>query len=423
MKIQPLLIAIYIVFHSVQSFALPKFSLQEKKRCYSCHFNKNGGGPLNDQGKFFSQHRTLDGFRVAEVTKKKPEVLIAKREKPPVITPEIEKEKAKEVIREEEEIKVVSQKKPGETLLDRTSLGADMVMAFLVDEENGAPQNFFLMKAEPQVSTRVTDDFLTVFGYNFATPVLTAYGQYAPGNYYAQVGSFHLPFGLDALDYNNTVGTLIKEHYDLALDTRDVGLELGYRRDFYGRMAVVNGARQPRQRPTLKPTFDRDLGYVFDIGYQGLFFEVPFLLGTSFLAERRIPPGLPVTGIPSEPIDGKRAVTTLFDFYGQLNYKRFGLIGELTTGRNTPLRGDHTYGFYFKPSFNIYHYWNVAFRGELFSQDRQYLGDSRIRYVFSSEYQFSKYISIEGMVRVNEELGNIPVSANNDAIMLLTMKF
>jgi hypothetical protein len=43
------------------------------------------------------------------------------------------------------------------------------------------------MKAEPLVTTQVTENFLTVFGYNLATPVLTAYGQYNKDPFYIQL--------------------------------------------------------------------------------------------------------------------------------------------------------------------------------------------------------------------------------------------
>ena len=215
------------------------------------------------------------------------------------------------------------------------------------------------MKAEPSVTTQVTENFLTVFGYNFSAPLLTAYGQYSWDKFYVQLGSFHIPVGLDLLDYNNTVSTLIKENYDLALDTRDVGFEVGIRQDFYLRGAVVNGARQPRQRPTLRPTFDRDLGYVLDGGYNGLFFALPFQLGTSLLVERRIPPGLPVRGIPSDPVTGARTLTWILDMYGQFTYHNFNMMGEFTFGHDTPVAGDRSYGFYLRHSYSISDRWSV----------------------------------------------------------------
>lgn len=412
MKYFILLLWFSVIFWNINAGALPKFSLREKKRCYHCHFNQNGGGPLNSLGKYYSQNRSFEGYREGIVK-------FAAKEKVAVVTKkEIKPEKTKIV---ETSREIISKEET--TLFERTTLGADIVLSFLINEERVAPQNFFLMKAEPLVTTQVTDHFLTVFGYNLAAPFLTAYGQYTWDPHYIQIGSFRIPFGLDFLDYNNVAATLIKEQYDLGLDTRDVGIEIGARRDFYGRVAIVNGAREPRERPTLRPTFDRDLGYVFDLGYQGIFYEIPFLLGASFLSERRIPPGEPIKGIPSNPPLGKRSVTHIIDLYGQLGYKDFSLLGEFTFGRNTPHRTDRSYGFYVKSSYNIYPYWIVSIRGELFALDRRFLEDNRMRFVVATEYYFSKYIFLEPMYRMNVELGNVPQTRNNEFIALLNMKF
>ncbi|MBI3017783.1 MAG: hypothetical protein HYY62_07330 [Deltaproteobacteria bacterium] len=428
MKALPPFLLFLFLFSSFSAQALPKFSLKEKKRCYVCHFNKNGGGPLNKEGKYYSQHRSFEGYKATlakaaqpkPVEKALPKIIIAKKEESkkteaPKKVPEVIEEKVS--TRPEPEIK------KEESLLDWTSLSADLLSAFLWSEKGSDPQSFYLMKAEPSVTVQVAKDFLTVFGYNFATPLLTAYGQYSWDKFYAQLGSFHVPMGLDLLDYNNVVATLIKENYDLALDTRDVGIEAGIRQDFYGRVAIMNGARAPRQRPTLRPTFDRDLGYVVDGGYNGLFFALPFQLGTSLLVERRIPPGLPVRGVPSDPATGGRVLTWILDMYGQFTYRDFNMMGEFTFGHNTPVQGDHSYGFYLRPSYNIFNYWSVSVRGELFSQDRNFLSDNRARLVLASEYQFSKYISLEPMFRLNTESGTVGSENNNDATVLLSMKF
>lgn len=420
-----LLVVFYIAPGRVE--ALPKFSLKEKVRCYECHYNRNGGGPLNLKGKYFSQQGSLEGYEAGAKTM----VAVAKPKAPVAVSKASKKVSEKEVppsIRkglppEEEVSTVLSKARTEENLLSRTSLGAEIVLSYLSSERGGDPQNFYLMRAEPLVTTRVTDHFLTVFGYNFAVPVLTAYGLVNANDYYLQLGSFHIPFGIDYLDYNNVAATLIKENFDLALDTRDVGLEFGYKKDFYARFAFMNGARDPRERPTLRPSFDRDIGFVADVGYEGLFVEVPFMLGSSLLTERRIPPGLPKRGIVSNPTTGEKAMTLVWESYGQFTYKRFGMLGEFAFTRNTPIKNDQAFGFYLKPYLDIKDHWDLAFRAELFGRDRKFLGDSHLRLVLSSQYRFSKYLSIEPMYRFNLELGNVQRVRNNDAILLLSMKF
>ena len=420
------LLFVTFFFYSSFLFALPKYSLSEKKRCYECHYNKKGGGPLNEKGKYYSRYRSLKGpeeekVKVAKVVTPPPappKIMVSKKEK------EKEKEKAKIVPVEKHEettAKVIAQKEEA-YLFENTRLSANILFSYLSSDQNSGPNNFFLMKAEPLITTEVTNNFHTVFGYNFAAPLLTAYGQFNLENYYVQLGSFHLPFGLDSLDHNNVVSTLIKENYDVTLDTRDIGVEAGYEKDFFLRGAILNGAREPRQRPTLLASFDRNPGFVVNGGYEGIALKVPFLLGSSYLYERRIPPGKVLRGRP--PMSTETISNTwILNLYGQLAYEAFALLGEFAYGRNTPFVGDRSFGFYLRPSYNILKNWSIATRGELFARDRHFLQDSWLRLVLSSEYYFSKYASIEPMFRLNYESGNVPNVRDNEFILLVSMNF
>lgn len=413
------------------AYSLPRYSLEEKIRCYECHYNKKGGGPLNNRGSYYNQNRTLKGYRtsISEIAKRiaKPSVtiskkgLIAKKEKEKPIKKEVEQKPSEVVEIIPEPTTRVMTTQP--TLLDRTHLSADMILSFLINEDKTGPNDFYFMKAEPLVTTQVSESFLTVFGYNFAAPLLTAYGQFSSESAYIQFGSFHVPFGIDTLDYNNVTSTLVKEHYDLTLDTRDVGVEMGYEQDWFLRGAIVNGAREPRARPTLLPSFDRNLGYVINGGYQGIALQVPFLLGASVLYERRVPPGDVHRGNPPRPSMNDSKATAILNLYGQLSYETFSLLGEFAYGRHTPHAGDRSFGFYLRPSYNIYDDWGVAFRGELFARDRLFLKDSWIRFVLSSEYHFSIYASIEPQLRLNYESGNVKEVHDNEIITLVHMKF
>src|SRR3989338_2655740 len=88
MRYLPPFILVSFLFSSFSVHALPKFSLKEKKRCYVCHFNKNGGGPLNKEGKYYSQHRSFEGYKATlakvvqpkPVKKAPPKIIIAKKE-------------------------------------------------------------------------------------------------------------------------------------------------------------------------------------------------------------------------------------------------------------------------------------------------------------------------------------------------------
>lgn len=420
----------FSVVFSIRVYALPKYSLQEKKRCHECHYNKKGGGPLNGKGKFYSQNRTLTGYlaTVAKVSaEKKKEGIkpVTKKAREEVKVEEKKKPIEEEMAPSPERFapsKVVIERKEA-TLLDRTHLSASLLLSYLLSEDSSGPNSFYFMRAEPMVTTQVTKSFQTVFGYNFAAPLLTAYGQFNIEDFYIQIGSFHLPFGIDTFDYNNITSTLVKEHYDLTLDTRDIGFEMGYEKDWFLRGAVINGAREPRERPTLLPSFDRHLGYVINGGYQGIAFQVPFLLGASVLYENRVPPGDVVRGRPPRPLTTVRKRTAILNVYGELDYGGFSLLGESTYGLQTPHAGDRSFGFYLRPSYNVRDDWNVAVRGEIFARDRLFLSDSFWRLVFSSEYHFSKYASIEPILRLNYEAGVVKDVHDHEFITLVHMQF
>jgi len=446
-KILPLIVVLAFCF-PFNAFSLPKYSLKVKKRCYECHYNRKGGGPLNSRGKYFSRHRSLTGYRIKvakKTTRKKPrrvvrkkkrakkprkKVVVARKTKKkapkvtkvavvkPKITPEITKETP--VF----EVRRTAPRQKEVDLLAKTDLSANILLSFLVNENKVGPNDFHLMRAEPLVTTRVTDNFHTVFGYNFAMPLLTAYGQYQVENHYIQLGSFHVPFGLDSRDHNNIVSTLIKEQYDMTLDTRDIGVEVGYMKDFFFKAAITNGARAPRVRPTLLPTFDRNLGFVVNGGYQGVALAVPFLLGASYLYERRIPPGAVVKGVPPVvPVAAGRQPTWLVNLYGQFNVGDFSMLGEFAYGRHTPFVDDNSFGFYIRSAYNILDHWSISGRVELFARDRKFLSDNLTRYVISSEYHFSKYASIEPMIRINREHGVLQSLNDDEFFILAHMKF
>ena len=118
-------LVLFLFFEVSSVFALPKYSLKEKKRCYVCHFNKNGGGPLNKEGKYYSQHRSFEGYK-AMLAKEKapPKVIVAKKSETSKKVPEVTQERGG--------VKPPVEVKKEETLLDRTSLSADLLSSFLV---------------------------------------------------------------------------------------------------------------------------------------------------------------------------------------------------------------------------------------------------------------------------------------------------
>src|SRR3989338_301990 len=148
MRYLPPFILVSFLFSSFSVHALPKFSLKEKKRCYVCHFNKNGGGPLNKEGKYYSQYRSFEGYKatLAKVVQPKPiektppKIIVAKKE----TSKKIEPKKVPEVLVEEKEEKVSKRPEPEtkkeESLLDRTSLSADLLSSFLWSEKKSDPQ-------------------------------------------------------------------------------------------------------------------------------------------------------------------------------------------------------------------------------------------------------------------------------------------
>src|SRR3989339_55710 len=51
-----LLVFTCLVFSTAQIFAIPRYSLQQKDKCSSCHFNPTGGLMRNENGFFFGKN-------------------------------------------------------------------------------------------------------------------------------------------------------------------------------------------------------------------------------------------------------------------------------------------------------------------------------------------------------------------------------
>jgi hypothetical protein len=44
------------------AFALPEYTVKEKKDCRYCHVGENGGGPTNTRGRYYKTHMSFEGF-------------------------------------------------------------------------------------------------------------------------------------------------------------------------------------------------------------------------------------------------------------------------------------------------------------------------------------------------------------------------
>ncbi|MFC2075317.1 hypothetical protein ACFLRA_03495 [Bdellovibrionota bacterium] len=464
MKI-PLILSILFILPPGVVHALPAYSLRERIRCGQCHVNKAGGGPRNPRGVFFSKNNTLKGFKEPGVITKPPvvvaagprrikkitkpaKIVVARAKVPKKVTPPPAKPPKKPPV-------VIAKKPPAPPPVqvtklepttpwtDRVQWGGDIRMWFNGSRADGAPKKFGLDQVEPSVSIDVNPAINVVFAYNFANPLLTAYGQYLfphVEDAYLKVGSFHAPIGLPYVDHT----ALLKDRYDIGVDTRDVGIEVGYSKDLNVQLAFVNGGREPN-RFGLPPFLvaDEDYGAIGNISYRSLFGEIPFLIGSSVVFERRVPPGIyppgeiPIVRIPgTNPPYGEsslenediRANTFIWDFYFHAQIQQIDLLGEIAFGQNTPyvILDDpkDSMAFFGEIRYRLNDKWRFAFRYDHFIEDRQFLGTFVQRFVPSVRWQFAEYASVGLLYRNTSLKGNaIPFltapRAQNDNILLL----
>jgi len=54
-----------IVLNPLPSMATPEYTKKEKKPCTTCHVSAKSKD-LNDAGKYYEKHKTLDGYKAPE---------------------------------------------------------------------------------------------------------------------------------------------------------------------------------------------------------------------------------------------------------------------------------------------------------------------------------------------------------------------
>jgi hypothetical protein len=52
-----------VLLSSMVSLAKPEFTKKERKACIHCHQTAAGGKDLNNAGKYYKEHKSLEGYK------------------------------------------------------------------------------------------------------------------------------------------------------------------------------------------------------------------------------------------------------------------------------------------------------------------------------------------------------------------------
>ena len=203
-KVVILVAAIFLAVSS-RTFAFDEFADLIGKPCVLCHADPEGGGARNKIGQIFEEH----GFMF------------------PV---DFNLENPHKTEDGETEI-TVEETKP-------ITISGNIRTAYLLDQDAEGNNTFFVMKSELAVIARPTKNATAKLSYNLGQP-LDAYGQVEILPLLTiRVGQFELPFGRPQRDHN----ILIRQHYQLGSDVREIGMTLSGTNAFIEyALAVTNG--------------------------------------------------------------------------------------------------------------------------------------------------------------------------------------
>ena len=203
-KVVILVAAIFLAVSS-RAFASDEFADLVGKPCVFCHVDPEGGGARNKIGQIFEEY---DFMFPADFNLENPHKMDG----------------------EETEI-TAEETKP-------FTISGNIRAAYLLDQDAEVNNTFFVMKSELAVIARPTKNATAKLSYNLGRP-LDAYGQIEILPLLTiRVGQFKLPFGKPQRDHN----ILIREHYQLGSNVREIGMTLSGTNSFteYA-LTVTNG--------------------------------------------------------------------------------------------------------------------------------------------------------------------------------------
>ncbi len=350
---------------TLQTFALPRFALQQGDRCIDCHTNPTGGIVRDYNGWYFGKNLVS---------------MISPRDKDVPMSPKIS---------------------------ENISIGMDIRTQYLYSEEL-VKSDFQNMSGSVYATAKLSDKINVVGRYDFVSYTYEAYGvaHILPNNSYIKVGTFQPNYGIKIDDHTAYIkggdhALLSQNSFARGLyftpTYTETGIELGvYLSDF---MFITASAAKGNDGYT----FQKEPTYTTRVEFTPTYNKVGFLLGGSYAAHKT--PGL------------NPQAADIYGFFGGVGYDKFAIMGEYDMGNNfdyTPLAELKSTFLMLKASYRIMLGLEVIARYDMIDPDKDTEKDELSRVIAGFEFFPYSFLEIRPQYRWQFE----DAQTNNDAFVL-----
>ncbi len=275
---QILLLAMVALFvNFIDNYSLPRFSLQQKDKCSSCHFNPTGGGMRNESGFYFGKN--IVG-------------MISPRDQDIILSPK---------------------------LTENVSFGLDYRSQFLYSAEK-KKTDFQDMTGSIYLNASIAKNIDVTARYDFVNSIWEAFGtaKILPNESYIKVGSFIPNYGIRLDDHTSYTrggdfGLLFSTGAIQGLYLNpfyvETGLELGLNLSSISSLTASVGKSKFNSVFTTDPTYTARFEIMPSID------KLTFLLGGSFASAKT-------------RNFGNFLSTKMFGGFAGIGYERFTIMGE-----------------------------------------------------------------------------------------------
>lgn len=363
MKSLNFLAVIVLLFLLSELHSLPRFALQQKDKCISCHINPTGGIMRNENGFYF-------GKNVVSMS--------SPRDKDLVLSPK---------------------------LSENISIGFDYRSQFIYSQEKNR-SDFQDMTGLIYLNASVSKSIDVLARFDFINSIWEAYGvaRILPNDSYIKVGSFVPYFGIRIDDHTSytkggdygllfSVGTLQGLIYN-PLYT-EAGVELGANISDWGLLTASVGKSKFNASLTTDPTFTSRFEINSSVD------KIGYFLGGSFASTK-------------VRVAGKRLNTFLYGGFAGFGTQNFSLIAEYDIASDLLAQKIKSNAMMIEASYLLTVGLEAIIRYDRFDPNQEIQDDELAHLVFGLEFFPYTFIELRPQFRMNLE----KPSRNNNAFVL-----
>ncbi|MDQ7817833.1 MAG: hypothetical protein RDU14_12480 [Melioribacteraceae bacterium] len=363
MKTTSFVTLLFFIFIFSNISGLPRFALQQKDKCISCHINPTGGVMRNENGFYF-------GKNVVSMS--------SPRDKDLILSPK---------------------------LTENISLGFDYRSQFIYSQEKDRA-DFQDMTGSIYLNASISRSIDVLARYDFINSIWEAYGvaRILPNDSYIKVGSFVPYFGIRIDDHTSytkggdfgllfSIGTLQGLIYN-PLYT-EAGIELGANISDWGLITASVGKSKFNASLTTDPTFTSRLEVNSSID------KMNYFLGGSFASTK-------------VRAAGKRLNTILYGGFVGFGTQDFSLMGEYDVANDLLAQDIKSNAMMIEASYLLTVGLEAILRYDKFDPNKDIENDELAHLVFGFEFFPYTFIELRPQYRINLE----EPSRNNNAFVL-----